>query len=226
MGPGAAFAILLVVAGALVSAGGLVLVGVLLAMVLALRSVWSRYGFRALEYERHLSTSRVPWGERAELDLVVRNAKLLPLPWLQIDDFVTHGADLGDRQLTPSVRQGFDVMRQTWSIGWFERVTRRLPVIGSRRGTFRFTSTELRIADLFGSENATMERSMVDHLPGGAADGPGPLAGQPEPDDRGEPNHAGACTKTRRCSRASGRTSRAISRDGSTGRRPRASAAR
>jgi len=161
VGLGAAFAILLVVTGALVGAGGLVLVGVLLAMVLALRSVWSRYGFRALEYERHISTARVPWGERAELDLVVRNAKLLPLPWLQIDDFVTHGADLGERQLSPSTRQGFDVMRHTWSIGWFERVTRRLPVIGSRRGTFRFTTTELRIADLFGSENASMERSIV-----------------------------------------------------------------
>ena len=42
-------------------------------------------------------------------------------------------------------------MRQTWSIGWFERVTRRLQVVGSRRGTFRFVSAELRIADLFGS---------------------------------------------------------------------------
>lgn len=158
VGPGAAFAILLVMTGALLGVGGLILVGVLTALVLTVRSVWSRYGFRALEYERHLSTTRVMWGERAELDLVVRNAKPLPLPWLQIDDFVTHGADLGDRQLSPSVRQGFDVLRQTWSIGWFERVTRRLEVVGSRRGTFRFVSADLRIADVFSSGHRTMER--------------------------------------------------------------------
>src|SRR6478672_10480724 len=102
MGPAAAFAVLLVVAGALLDAGGLILVGVLMGIVVLLRSVWSRYGFRALEYERHLSANRVLWGERIALDLVVRNAKLLPLPWLQIDDFVTHGADLGERQLSPS----------------------------------------------------------------------------------------------------------------------------
>lgn len=161
VGPGAAFAILLVLAGALSGTGGLTFVGILMALVLTLQSVWSRYGFRALEYERHLSASRVLWGERAELDLVVRNAKPLPLPWLQIDDFVTHDADLGDMPLAPSVLQGFDVMRQTWSIGWFERVTRRLQVVGSRRGTFRFVSAELRIADLFASGRTAQERSIV-----------------------------------------------------------------
>jgi uncharacterized protein (DUF58 family) len=159
MGPGAALAILLVVAGAVSGAGGLVVVGVLLAIVVALRSLWSRYGFRALEYERHLSAPRVLWGEHIELDLVVRNAKPLPLPRLQTDDFVTHGADIVGRQLSPSVKQGFDVLRQTWSIGWFERVTRRYRVVGSRRGTFRFASAELRIADLFTSGSGVEERS-------------------------------------------------------------------
>ena len=101
------------------------------------------------------------WGERTELDLVVRNAKPLPLPWLQIDDFVSHGADFGETGLVPSVRQGFDVLRQTWSIGWFERVTRRLQVVGSRRGTFRFVSSDLRIADVFGSGSQGEERLLV-----------------------------------------------------------------
>jgi uncharacterized protein (DUF58 family) len=161
MGPGAAFVIFLVLAGALVSAPGLVLVGVLMAMVMMVRSVWSRYGSRGLVYERRLSSNRLLWGERAHLDLIVRNAKPLPLPWLRIDDFVTHGADVVGARLLPSSRQGFDVLRQTWSIGWFERVTRRLQVAGSRRGTFRFTTAELQIADLFGSGSGTLERSMV-----------------------------------------------------------------
>lgn len=161
MGPGAAFAILLVVAGAVSGAGGLVVVGVLLAIVVALRSLWSRFGFRALAYERHLSAPRVPWGERIELDLVVRNAKPLPLPRLRIDDFVTHGADIEGRRLSPSVKQGFDVLRQTWSIGWFERVTRRFRILGTRRGTFRFTSAELRISDLFTSGSQAEERQVL-----------------------------------------------------------------
>ena len=126
-----------------------------MGLVLALRSVWSRYGLRALEYERHLSAHRVPWGERIDLDLVVRNGKPLPLPWLQIDDTVTHGAEIVGRSLSPSTQQGFDVLRQTWSIGWFERVTRRLQIVGTRRGAYRFTSAELRVADLFASTRPT-----------------------------------------------------------------------
>ena len=211
MGIGAAFAIFLVVAGALLSTGGLILVGVLMALVVALRSVWSRYGSRALEYERHLSTRRVLWGERADLDLVVRNAKPLPLPWVQIDDFVTHGAEVIGGQLTPSVRQGFDVLRQTWSIGWFERVTRRLQVVGSRRGTFRFTSAELKIADLFGSGSESLERSARRSARALRSARPGRREG---------------CMRTRRSSPVCGPTNRVTSSAVSTGRRRRVSVVR
>jgi uncharacterized protein (DUF58 family) len=161
MGPGAALSIVLVVAGAVFGAGGLVVIGVLMGLVAGLRSVWSRYGFQALVYERRLSAHRTMWGERIELDLVVRNAKPLPIPWLQIDDLVTHGAEVVDHRLSPSTRQGFDVLRGTWSVGWFERVTRRLQVIGSRRGTFQFVSATLRIADVFTRDSETEERSIV-----------------------------------------------------------------
>jgi uncharacterized protein (DUF58 family) len=158
MSAGAFLAIALVLAGAIFGAGGLMFAGVLTGLVVALRSVWSRYGLRALEYERRLSAHRVLWGERIELDVIVRNAKPLPLPWLQIDDLVTQGADIAERTLTPSVRRGFDVLRGTWSVGWFERVTRRLHIVGSRRGTYRFVSAELRVADLFASETRSEER--------------------------------------------------------------------
>jgi uncharacterized protein (DUF58 family) len=161
MAPGAALAIVLVVAGAVLGAGGLIVIGILMGLIVALRSVWSRYGFRALVYERRVSAHRMLWGERIDLDLVVRNAKPLPLPWLQIDDLVTHGADVVGHRLSPSARQGFDILRGTWSVGWFERVTRRLQVVGSRRGTFRFVSTTLRIADVFTRDTETEERSIA-----------------------------------------------------------------
>jgi uncharacterized protein (DUF58 family) len=103
----------------------------------------------------------VLWGERIELDLVVRNAKPLPLPWLQVDDIVTHGADIAGQKLTPSARRGFDILRGTWSVGWFERVTRRLQIVGSRRGTYRFVSAELRVADLFARASQAEDRPLI-----------------------------------------------------------------
>ena len=161
MGAGAVLALLLLVAGALLGAGGLVLAGVVTGVVIAVQSVWSRYGLRSLEYERHLSADRVPWGERIELDLIVRNAKALPLPWLQIDDLVTHGADIADRNLTESAQRGVDVLRGTWSVGWFERVTRRFQIVGSRRGTYRFSAAEIRVADLFARTTRSEERPLA-----------------------------------------------------------------
>lgn len=161
MGAGGFIALIVIVAGALLGAGGLLIAGLLMGSVLVLRSVWSRYGLSALEYERHLSAQRVPWGERIELDLVVRNGKPLPLPWLQIDDTISHGAEIVGRALTPSSQQGFDVLRQTWSIGWFERVTRRLQIVGTRRGSYRFTSAQLRVADLFASTDRAEERPLA-----------------------------------------------------------------
>src|SRR6185295_7585095 len=158
MGPGGYIALLVIVVGALIGAGGLLFAGLLAGLVLVLRSVWSRYGLRALEYERHLSAHRVLWGERLDLDLVVRNGKPLPLPWLRIDDLVTHGTEIVGRELQPSVQRGFDVLRETWSIGWFERVTRHLQIVGTRRGTYRFISAELRVADLFASSQRVEER--------------------------------------------------------------------
>src|SRR3954447_24255156 len=151
MGPSASIALIVVLVGALIGAPGLLFAGLLIGLVLAPRSVWSRYGLRALEYERRLSAGRVLWGERIDLDLVVRNGKPLPLPWLRIDDTVTNGAEILGRDLTPSSQRGFDVLREIWSIGWFERVTRHLQIVGTRRGTYRFISAELRVADLFAS---------------------------------------------------------------------------
>ena len=161
MGPSAYLALIVIALGAVVGAGGLVFAGVLMALVLAIRSVWSRYGLHALVYERHLSARRVLWGERIDLDLVVRNGKALPLPWLRIDDTVSQGAEIVGRELTPSTQRGFDVLRETWSVGWFERVTRHLQIEGTRRGAYHFTSAELRVADLFASTQRVEERPIA-----------------------------------------------------------------
>ena len=158
MGLAAVGALVLIIAGVVAGAGGLVLIGVLSGLVLLVQSVWSRYGLRGLTYERHLSAPRVRWGETIDLDLVVRNAKALPLPWLRIDDLVTDGAEIGGQKLPPSPHRGFAVLRAMWSVGWFERVTRSVSIAGAARGTYRFTTAELQVGDLFGRASRTEER--------------------------------------------------------------------
>jgi uncharacterized protein (DUF58 family) len=155
---GAVSGLLLIVAGALLNAPGLLAVGVVVVLVWLLRILWSRFGLRRLEYERRLDVVRAAVGDEIRLDLVVRNRKLLPVPWLQVEDHVSDSANIRGRELEPSDAPGFGILRTTWTLGWYERVTRRLSIVADRRGTYEFRNTRLRVADLFSRTSVAEER--------------------------------------------------------------------
>ncbi|HYL40653.1 MAG TPA: DUF58 domain-containing protein [Candidatus Binatus sp.] len=157
---GAGAGVILIAAGAVLRSPALLAVGAIVELVAALRSLWTRFGLRNLVYERHLETQRVPVGEEIGLDLVVRNRKLLPLPWLAIEDHVTRGANIVGRQLDPSARPGFVVLRTTWTLGWFQRVTRRFRILADRRGVYEFRDVNLLVGDLFSDATVVEEREM------------------------------------------------------------------
>src|SRR5437764_827912 len=106
---GAYGGVLLVVGGALLGAPALIAIGVIVELVWLLRSVWTRYGLQSVTYERHLSAARVLVGEGLELELTVRNRKFLPLPWLEVEDYISEGARFADRELEPAEQPGFAI---------------------------------------------------------------------------------------------------------------------
>jgi uncharacterized protein (DUF58 family) len=150
--------LLLVAAGAVLDAGGIVLVGVVSALVAVLRGLWSRFGLRDLTYERRLGMTRAVVGEEISLDLTVRNRKLLPIPWLAVDDLISRPAQFAGRNLEPAEVPGFGYLRTTWTLGWFERATRHLRIIADRRGVYEFRGARLQVADLFANDLAAEER--------------------------------------------------------------------
>jgi uncharacterized protein (DUF58 family) len=152
-----ALGLLLAALGGLFGAPGLVVVGVLVALVGVLRGLWSQRGLRRVSYGRQLSATRAMWGEQLRLELTVRNRKLLPVPWLQIADHVSVDAVIEERQLLPAGRPGWGVLQTTWTLGWFERVTRRMTILATRRGVFDFGTVQLRVADLFARTSASVE---------------------------------------------------------------------
>ncbi len=158
-GAGASF--LLIAAGAALDAGGLVVAGVVVALVGLLRGLWIRFGLRRLSYERRLRTTRAVVGEEIVLELTVRNRKLLPIPWLAVDDMVSRAATVADHHLQPSEVPGFAFLRTTWTLGWFERATRRVRITAERRGVYEFRSVQLQVADLFARELVVEERPDV-----------------------------------------------------------------
>ena len=159
MSRSATVGLILVGAGAVASAPGLILIGSLTILVAWLTTLWSTRGLRKVRYERRLPRDRALPGDEVELIVSVHNGKLLPLAWLQAEDFVSEGTELRGTHLGPSDRPGLDVLRTTWTLAPYERVTRHLTLTATRRGVHHFGPVRLEVADLFGRETAAEEHA-------------------------------------------------------------------
>lgn len=154
----------LVVLGVALAAPGILLLGVLAVLSSWLRTIWSRYGLRNVRYERRLMRDRAVMGQEVELQVSAWNDKLLPLAWLEAEDFVTEGMIVRERPILDSDRPGFGMLRSTWTLGPFERVTTHLHIVADRRGIQRFGPVRLQVADLFGRDVAVERVELPDAL--------------------------------------------------------------
>jgi uncharacterized protein (DUF58 family) len=160
MSRSATIGLALVALGAIASAPGVILVGSLTILTSWLTTLWSHRGLRRVTYERRLPRDRALPGDRVEVRLTVHNDKLLPLAWLQAEDFVSEGTErMGSRHIERSDRPGLDVLRTIWTLAPYERVTRHLWLDADHRGLHRFGPVRLEVADLFGRESAVEEHA-------------------------------------------------------------------
>ncbi len=128
----------------------LLLLGILALLVLASTDIWANYCMRNLRYVRVLSEQRVLFGEEFTFSITLENAKLLPLPWLEIEEAIARSLAFSGRNAR--VRQGSEsvVMESLFSLRWYERVTRRYAVTCMQRGVHAIGPTTLRSGDVFG----------------------------------------------------------------------------
>ncbi len=75
------------------------LVAILLLLILTITDVWALYCLDNLHYQRHFSEKRALFGEEITLSLSVENAKLLPLPWLEIADTIPRALPIKGHKL-------------------------------------------------------------------------------------------------------------------------------
>jgi uncharacterized protein (DUF58 family) len=136
--------------GLLVRQPLLLVIGFLGVIVLAATDIWAKYCLQDLRYQRNFSEQRVLFGEEIALSLSIENAKLLPLPWLEIEDSVPRQLTFKGRHLRISTASNMVILENLFSLRWYERVTRPYTVLCNARGVHMFGPTVLRSGDVFG----------------------------------------------------------------------------
>jgi uncharacterized protein (DUF58 family) len=131
----------------------LLVIGLLGVSVLAATDIWAKYCLQDLRYQRRFSEQRVLFGEEIALSLSIENAKLLPLPWLEIEDNVPRSLTYMGRHLRISTASNMVILENLFSLRWYERVTRPYTILCNARGVHMFGPTVLRSGDVFGFLN-------------------------------------------------------------------------
>jgi uncharacterized protein (DUF58 family) len=128
----------------------LLVIGLLLLLILSIIDIWVKYCLYDLSYQRQFSEKRVLFGEEITLSLLIENAKLLPLPWLETEDSMPSALVIKEQQLHSALTSKSGTLQCLFSPGWYERVTRPYTIRCIMRGVHTFGPTTLRSGDVFG----------------------------------------------------------------------------
>jgi uncharacterized protein (DUF58 family) len=120
-------------------------------LVLALvPEIWYRYALRDLLIQQRLDQKRAFFGDTITLSLRIENQKLLPLPWLEVEDEMPMQLPLLTGRARASYKPNRVELTSSFSLWAFQRVTRRYRVKCAGRGVYTFGPALVRSGDPFG----------------------------------------------------------------------------
>ncbi len=128
----------------------LIVIGLLILIVVGTTDIWVTYCLEHVHYSRQFSEQKVLFGEEITLSLSVENAKLLPLPWLEVEDRVPRALTMSGQRSRVSLIGDTVILDNLFSTRWYERVTRRYTVRCNMRGVHKFGPAGIRSGDVFG----------------------------------------------------------------------------
>jgi len=130
--------------------GGMTLLGVLVLLTGGASWGWNRICLDGVTHARDLSADRALPGDEITLTLTVTNRKLLPMPWLTLEEELSDGLVVHDRPVSPGGTAGRQVLRISAGFKPYERVTWRVRLSCPRRGLHAVGPATVRSGDIFG----------------------------------------------------------------------------
>ena len=142
----------------------LLLVALIFFLASGIARLWAHYALERVEYSRSLSATRAFFGDTIVLDTRIANNKILPLPWIHVQDEVPEELTFLRHKTTPAHRPGRAILSSFLSLGWYHRLTRRYSVQCLKRGYFTFGPATIRSGDLFGFFHKETTEQKLDYL--------------------------------------------------------------
>jgi len=159
--------LLAILAGLLLAAwNNQIAIAIVLGLILSAAGftrLWSRLSISGISCERLLTNQRAFTGESIEFKLRLINRKLLPLPWVQVDDEVPLGfaSDLTTENAT---RPGFGLLTKNMSLLWYSANSWRCKLYFNKRGYYRLGPIKITTGDIFGFYPRSITESSSDHI--------------------------------------------------------------
>ncbi len=157
--------VLLIVLGLLIGQRGLLVLPIFLLLTIVAGSWWSDRALRDVTYRRRIGRKRAFPGEQVEIEVQIENAKVLPVPWLRVEDewpLDTPPTDAEALNLSP--KHDIGSLTQVFSLRWYERIRRHYTLQTGRRGVYGLGPTRLRSGDVFGLFQVEREIEEQDFL--------------------------------------------------------------
>jgi uncharacterized protein (DUF58 family) len=142
----------------------LLMVALLLFLASGIARLWAHYALERVEYDRTLSDRRVFFGDTIVLNTRLANNKILPLPWVHVQDEVPEDMSFLKHKTTPAHRHGKAILYSFSSLSWYNRLIRQYSVQCLKRGYFTFGPAIIRSGDLFGFFHKETIDKKLDYL--------------------------------------------------------------
>jgi len=143
-------ALVLILIGLLTRRPALLTIAALLLVILPAAWAWNRLALQGVVYERMFGERRAFAGENIPLIIRITNRKLLPVPWLKIEDEIPTQLPVLDAQVQPSHKPQTGVLSAIYSLRWYEQAERIYTLHCAQRGYYAYGPVTLRAGDIFG----------------------------------------------------------------------------
>ena len=126
--------------------------------------LWSRLSLVGVSCQRFLQEQRAFPGEYIDLKLRLINRKILPLPWVQVDDELPEQLAPQGVSLTPGSRSGFRFLSNSASLLWYTGINWRYRLFCRKRGYYTLGPIVINSGDIFGFYPRSATQQITDHV--------------------------------------------------------------